>query len=283
MQTVRPQARPPNPSQLNARHVATVLSPWSTEATRMSEQFMDRRSRLQPVKRNTAEYQAASREAIVDLTRRMEHAWNTADGNAYAALVHGRLRLRRVRRHAFARPRRERPPSPTVVRLGAQEHAARVRGRTDRALRCGRCRGHAHDGLGAVCVAEPRDAETALEPDARRRAPARGLAVRRVSQHALPADAAADRLAAEAHPRSAANARVVVAQAPPPLVVEPPAAGAAARAARCLYSFSSSPEPVRARRHARCARCRAINNASGARGRGEWTCLRRSAAPHSGP
>ncbi len=50
----------------------------------MIEQFMDRRSRLQAVQRNTAEYEAASREAIVDLTRRMEHAWNTADGNAYA-------------------------------------------------------------------------------------------------------------------------------------------------------------------------------------------------------
>jgi uncharacterized protein (TIGR02246 family) len=51
----------------------------------MNEQFMDRRSRLQPVERNTAEYEAASREAITDLTRRMEHAWNTADGNAFAA------------------------------------------------------------------------------------------------------------------------------------------------------------------------------------------------------
>jgi uncharacterized protein (TIGR02246 family) len=51
----------------------------------MNEQFMDRRSRLQSVERNTAEYEAASREAITDLTRRMEHAWNTADGNAFAA------------------------------------------------------------------------------------------------------------------------------------------------------------------------------------------------------
>jgi uncharacterized protein (TIGR02246 family) len=52
----------------------------------MNEHFMDRRSRLQCVERNAAEYEAASREAIGDLTRRMEHAWNTADGAAYAAV-----------------------------------------------------------------------------------------------------------------------------------------------------------------------------------------------------
>jgi uncharacterized protein (TIGR02246 family) len=51
----------------------------------ISEQFGSRRTRLQSVERNPAEYEAASREAIVDLTRRMAHAWNTADGSAYAA------------------------------------------------------------------------------------------------------------------------------------------------------------------------------------------------------
>jgi uncharacterized protein (TIGR02246 family) len=52
----------------------------------MNEQFIGRRSRLHPVERNPAEYEAASREAIVDLLRRMEHAWNTADGSGYAAV-----------------------------------------------------------------------------------------------------------------------------------------------------------------------------------------------------
>jgi uncharacterized protein (TIGR02246 family) len=51
----------------------------------MSEHFTGRRNRLQSVERNPAEYEAASREAIVDLVRRMEHAWNIADGSAYAA------------------------------------------------------------------------------------------------------------------------------------------------------------------------------------------------------
>jgi uncharacterized protein (TIGR02246 family) len=46
---------------------------------------MGGRSRLQSVERDPAGYEAASREAIVELTRRMEHAWNTADGSAYAA------------------------------------------------------------------------------------------------------------------------------------------------------------------------------------------------------
>lgn len=50
----------------------------------MSE-FMGGRSRLQSVERDPAGYAAASREAIVELTRRMEHAWNTADASAYAA------------------------------------------------------------------------------------------------------------------------------------------------------------------------------------------------------
>jgi uncharacterized protein (TIGR02246 family) len=47
--------------------------------------YMGRRTRLQAVERVHAEYEAASRDAIVDLTHRMEHAWNTADGNAYAS------------------------------------------------------------------------------------------------------------------------------------------------------------------------------------------------------
>lgn len=51
----------------------------------MNERFTGRRAHLQRVERNPTEYEAASREAIVDLTRRMEHAWNTADGSAYAA------------------------------------------------------------------------------------------------------------------------------------------------------------------------------------------------------
>src|SRR5262245_17134604 len=46
--------------------------------------YTGRRTRLQAVERVPAEYEAASREAIVDLTHRMEHAWNTADGLAYA-------------------------------------------------------------------------------------------------------------------------------------------------------------------------------------------------------
>jgi uncharacterized protein (TIGR02246 family) len=50
----------------------------------MYEHFTGRRTHLQSVDRNPAAYEAASREAIVDLTRRMEHAWNTADGSAYA-------------------------------------------------------------------------------------------------------------------------------------------------------------------------------------------------------
>jgi len=44
-----------------------------------------RRTRLTCVERDPAQYEAASREAILDLTRRMERAWNTADGAAYAA------------------------------------------------------------------------------------------------------------------------------------------------------------------------------------------------------
>jgi uncharacterized protein (TIGR02246 family) len=52
----------------------------------MSERsFMGRRTHLQGVQRNPAEYEAASREAIVDLLHRMEHAWNTGDAGAYAA------------------------------------------------------------------------------------------------------------------------------------------------------------------------------------------------------
>jgi uncharacterized protein (TIGR02246 family) len=51
----------------------------------MNELFTGRRAHLQSVERNPAEYEAASREAIVDLIQRMEHAWNMADGHAYAA------------------------------------------------------------------------------------------------------------------------------------------------------------------------------------------------------
>jgi uncharacterized protein (TIGR02246 family) len=51
----------------------------------MIERFTGRRAHLQTVERNPEEYEAASREAIVELTRRMERAWNTADGAAYAA------------------------------------------------------------------------------------------------------------------------------------------------------------------------------------------------------
>jgi uncharacterized protein (TIGR02246 family) len=51
----------------------------------MIERFTGRRARLQTVERDPEEYEAANREAIVELTRRMEHAWNTADGAAYAA------------------------------------------------------------------------------------------------------------------------------------------------------------------------------------------------------
>lgn len=55
----------------------------------MNERRAGGKTRLQPVERIPAEYEAASREAIVDLIHRMEHAWNTADGHAYAAAFTG--------------------------------------------------------------------------------------------------------------------------------------------------------------------------------------------------
>jgi uncharacterized protein (TIGR02246 family) len=51
----------------------------------MSNRFLERRMRLTSVQRNPAEYEAASRDAILDLMRRMERAWAVGDAASFVA------------------------------------------------------------------------------------------------------------------------------------------------------------------------------------------------------
>jgi uncharacterized protein (TIGR02246 family) len=60
-------------------------SPEKYGDTEMSEPNVGRASRRQSAESAHADERATARAAIVDLTRRMESAWNEADGEAYSA------------------------------------------------------------------------------------------------------------------------------------------------------------------------------------------------------